>query len=193
MEVNMKLHCLNAVFAAAVLLFAGCAGKSEAVKKDKVAMALPHGQVKYEKVKADGLSLKILGNPVARAGRPGVITFALANDGVVKVNIPEWFSNESDNVGIYVQPLLSGMVEPDDSKWVRLEFEFKKPVMHYPVTLMPGNKLLISKQVDFIKNMMVKPGEERMFFFRGDLTLESLPLSSRVGILRVTSNVERGK
>ena len=188
MEVNMKLHCLSAAVAAVVMLFSGCAGKSEIQKSAKVP-----APVKFEKVKADGLSLKILGTPVARAGRPGVITFALANDGHLKVNIPEWFSNESDNVGIYIQPLLSGMVEPDESKWVRLEFEFKKPIMHYPVTLMPGNKLLIAKQVDFIKNMMIQPGDERMFFFRGELTLESLPLTSRVGILRVTSNVERGK
>ena len=183
----MKLHCLNAVVAAVVLVLAGCASKDGVAKNPRTVA------VKYEKIKADGLSLKILGNPVARAGRPGVITFALANDGPVKVDIPEWFSCESDNVGIYIQPLLSEMVEPDDSKWVRLEFEFNQPILHYPVTLMPGNKLLVSKQVDFIKNMMVQPGDERMFFFRGELTLESLPLSSRVGILRVTSNVERGK
>ena len=40
---------------------------------------------------------------------------------------------------------------------------------------------------------MLPPGEERMFFFKGALTLESLPLISKLGVLRVTSNVEQKK
>ena len=187
----MKMFCNIAVIGAMALLFAGCSGKDSAAGKAPAAMGIPHGNVKFTPVKAEGLSLQILGNPVARAGRPGVITFALSNEGGAKVDINEWFSYESDNVGIYIQPLLPGMIEPDERKWVRLEFEFHKPVMHYPVTLMPGNKLLIAKNVDFIQNMMIRPGEERMFFFKGELTLDSLKLSSRVGILRVTSNVDK--
>ena len=152
-----------------------------------------HGEVKFEKVNPENLELQILGSPVARAGRPGVVTFALANKGMKSVRVQEWFSNESDNVGVFIQPVLPGMFEPDEKRWVRLAFEFKKPVLHYPITLMPGNKVLVSKEIDFIKNIMMPPGEERMFFFKGALTLDSLPLTSKVGVLRVTSNVELKK
>ena len=186
----MKFYYLFAALCAGVLL-CGCLGKSTVSKTTDAAIGIPYGKVKFSPVKTDGVSLNILGRPVARAGRVGVITFALANDGAAKVDILEWFRHESDNLGILIQPMLSGMTEPDEKKWVRLPFEFTKPVTHYPVTLMPGNKLLISKNVDFIKDMILPPGEERMFFFKGELTLESLPLSSRIGILRVTSNVEK--
>ena len=187
----MKFQGMNIVVAlTAVLVVCGCVS-NKADKKIRVAMGIPHGQVKYEKISPENLELNILGSPVARAGRPGVVTFVLANKGQKKVSIPEWFSNESDNVGIFVQPVLPGMLGPDEKRWVRLPFEFKQPILHYPVTLMPGNKLLVAKEIDFIKNIMMPPGEERMYFFKGALTLESLPLTSKTGILRVTSNVEQ--
>lgn len=194
MEVNVKLGSVNLFIASvAVCLFCGCAWNKTGDKKIHVAMGELHGQVKYEKVDPENLELQILGSPVARAGRPGVVTFALANKGTKTVRIQEWFSNESDNVGVFIQPVLPGMIGPDEKRWVRLEFEFKKPVLHYPVTLMPGNKVLVSKEIDFIKNIMMPPGEERMFFFKGALTLDSLPLTSKVGVLQVTSNVELKK
>lgn len=190
----MKFRKVNLfILSVAVCILCGCSGTNSDNKKINVAMGIPHGQMKYEKVDPANLELQVLGDPVARAGRPGVVTFALGNNGGKPVRIQEWFSNESDNVGIFIQPVLPGMTGPDEKRWVRLPFEFKKPVLHYPVTLMPGNKLLVSKEIDFIKNIMLPPGEERMFFFKGALTLESLPLISKLGVLRVTSNVEQKK
>lgn len=194
MEVKVKLLSVNLLVVSVLsCMLCGCAADKGGEKKIRVAMGIPHGQIKYEKIDAKDLELQVLGNPVARAGRPGVVTFALANKGEKKVHIPEWFSNESDNVGIFIQPVLPGMTGPDEKRWVRLPFEFKEPVLHYPVTLMPGNKVLVSKEIGFIKNIMLPPGEERMYFFKGALTLDSLPLTSKLGILRVTSNVEQKK
>ena len=107
------------------------------------------------------------------------------------MRIPEWYSNESDNIGLFIQPVASQLDEPKENKWVRLTFDFKKPILHYPITLMPGNQALVSKELDIVEKMMIPPGEERLFLVKAELTLDSLKLSSRVILIRVTSNIQR--
>lgn len=175
-----------------VLSFAGCTSVPEQKPaRPRLTFGVPHGKVKYAPVKPDGLELKFFGRNEFQAGRPASLTFALANNGVKKVSIPEWLSNESDNIGLFVQPAQPGAFEPDESKWVQLTFDFKRPMMHYPITLLPGNQALVSKNLDFVEKMMIPPGQERLFFLRAELTLESLSLSSKTMLIRVTSNVKR--
>ena len=176
------------IFALAAVL-CGCV-RVEQNKKPRMAMGVPHGKVKYAPVDATGLVLKVFGNTVFRAGRPASMTFALANRGDKKVYIPEWFSNESDNVGLFIQPYQDGTIEPDEKKWIQVGFDFKQPILHYPVTLMPGNQVLISKPLNVVENMMIRPGEERMFFVKAELTLESLKLASEPYLIRVQSNIQ---
>lgn len=172
----------------AVLVLAGCV--TQEAPKQRMAMGVPHGRVKYKKISPEGLELKIFGKTAVRAGRPARLTFALANNSNKTVRIPEWFSHEPDNVVIFIQPVMSGMVEPDDSKWIRLDFDYKMPIFHYPITLMPGNQVLINKELGVIEKLIVSPGDERFFFIRAALTLESLEVVSSVIMLRVTPNYQ---
>ena len=176
--------------AAVSLLLAGCVTEQP---RRKVAMGIPHGKVKYSKVSPDGLELRVFGKTTVRAGRPAELTFALANHSSRTVRIAEWYSYEPDNILILVQPCLSGMIEPDPEKWIPLDFEFKRPVFHYPITLMPGNQVLVTKEAGFIEKLVISPGDERRFFVRAVLTLESLNLASNIFMLRVTSNYQDEK
>lgn len=173
---------------AAGILLAGCV--TQEAPRQKMAMGVPHGKVKYKKIKADGLELRCFGRNVVRAGRPANLTFALKNNSNRMVRIPEWFSHESDNLMIFIQPWISGMVEPDEQKWIRLDFDYKMPIFHYPITLMPGNQVLVSKELGVVEKLIVRPGDERRFFIRAALTLESLPLVSDVSVLTVTANYQ---
>ena len=173
------------------ILLCGCTQTEKAVPHQRMAMGVPHGKIEYKPIKPNGLELKCFGKTTFQAGRPAVLTFALANTGYRKVRIPEWYSNESDNIGLSIQPAASGLNEPDEKKWVLMTFDFKKPILHYPITLMPGNQALVSKELDIVEKMMIPPGEERLFFVKAELTLDSLKLSSRVILIRVTSNVQR--
>ena len=182
------------LFAAVALLsifVCGCARTEKAAPRQRMAMGVPHGKVEYKPVSAEGLELRCFGKTTFQAGRPATLTFALSNQGYRKVRIPEWYSNESDNIGLFIQPVASQLDEPKENKWVRLTFDFKKPILHYPITLMPGNQALVSKELDIVEKMMIPPGEERLFLVKAELTLDSLNLSSRVILIRVTSNIQR--
>ena len=188
----MKKTLLFTLVAGTVLSFTGCSSAPEQKPaRPRLTFGVPHGKVKYAPVKHDGLELKFFGRNEFQAGRPASLTFALANNGVKKVSIPEWLSNESDNIGLFVQPAQPGAFEPDESKWVQLTFDFQKPMIHYPITLLPGNQALVSKNLDFVEKMMIPPGQERLYFLRAELTLESLSLSSKTMLIRVTPNVKR--
>ena len=188
----MKKFLLFTLFAGTILNFCGCASAPEKkTVRPRLTLGVPHGKVKYTPVKHDGLELKVFGRNEFQAGRPASVTFALSNNGVKKVSIPEWYSNEPDNIGLFVQPTQPGVFEPDERKWVQLTFDFKEPIMHYPITLFPGNQALVSKNLDFVEKMMIPAGEERYFFLRAELTLESLSLSTKTVLIKVTSNVKR--
>ena len=187
----MKTFMFCSITAMALALFSGCSTPEKPVARTRRAMGVPHGKIEYKPIKSDGLSLRSFGKSVFRAGRPAVLTFSLANNGYRKVQIPEWFSHESDNIGLFIQNAEAGITEPDENKWVRLTFDFKKPVLHYPITLMPGNQALISKKLDIVESLMIPPGQERRFFVRAELTLESLKLSSAPILVRVTSNIQQ--
>lgn len=184
MKINLKICALLAVGT----LLTGCV--TQEAPRHKMAMGVPHGKVKYKKIKADGLELRSFGSTTVRGGRPGRLTFALKNNSNRTVRIPEWFSHESDNLVIFIQPWMSGMLEPDDKKWIRLDFDYKMPIFHYPITLMPGNQVLVNKELGVIEKLIVRPGDERRFFIRAALTLESLDLVSNVFMLTVTSNYQ---
>ena len=91
-----------------------------------------------------------------------------------------------------IQPWLTGMKEPDPDGWIELSNELKKPVLHYPLTLMPGNKALVSKKLDFIENIKVSPGKFRRYFVKAKMNLKSVELQSKVYTLQVFSKQTTG-
>ncbi len=176
---------------AALLLAAGCVTEPE-VRKYKLQMGIPHGSKKYTPVNPAGLRLGLISKPVLYAGEESILTFSLKNSGTGSVNIEEWFRHEPDNLILYVQPYMPGMSSPDPEAWFEISEPLKKPVLHYPVTLMPDNQMLISKKLTFISKMSVSPGKERRFFLKAALTLDSLKLESDTIVLRVFPAQNKG-
>ena len=179
---KFSLICMGAL---GVLLFAGCSSTPPTMPKMKMTMGIPDGTVEYKPVDARNLSLKMLSIPTVYAGEKTSLIFALGNDGNRTVSIPEWYTWEQDNLTLYVQPWLTGMTEPHPDGWTELSFDLKTPVMHYPVTLLPGNKVMITKELPFIEKIHVSPGKYRRYFVKGKLNLKSLPLESKVIELQV--------
>ncbi len=179
----------------ALLLLAGVAGCSTPppMPETRVGMGILDGTVTYEPVPADGLSLKMISSNTVYAGEKTSVCFALSNDGHRQVSIPEWYSFEPDNVIVYVQPWLTGMTEPDPDSWIELSFDLKTPVLHYPITLMPGNKVLVSKKLPFVQMLQVSEGKMRRFFIKASLNLKSLQLNTEVSALQVLPKRKSGE
>ena len=177
---------------ALLLLACGCVSHPQ-VPKMKMAMGVPDGKVKYAPVPADNLSLQLLSKPYLYAGKSGSLIFALSNNGSQAISIPEWYAKEQDNITVFVQPWLTGMKEPHPDAWTKLDFELTQPVMHYPMTLLPGNKALINKNLEFIQHLKVSQGMERRYFVKAEMNLKSLKLSSKIITLRILPSQKSGE
>lgn len=170
---------------AALTLTVGCARTEPEMPKLKMVMGIPDGTVEYPTIPTKNLSLKMISAPTLYAGEEGELIFALANKGRRQISIPEWYAYEQDNLSVFIQPWLPGMTEPDPERWFDLSEELKKPVMHYPLTLMPDNQVMITKKMDFVKKLTISKGMTRRYFVKAGINLNSLPLESDVYALQI--------
>lgn len=167
-----------------LLAAAGCTS-SKPEPKMKMGFGLPDGLVEYKKVDAADLHLDLLSKPVLHTGGSNELIFALRNAGFRRVNIPEWLRNEPENVKLLLQPYLPGMDAPDPEGWIEIVEPVKQPVIHLPLVLMPDNKVMISKKLDFVNKMRIAPGMERRFFLKAKINLKSLNTESEMIVLRI--------
>ncbi len=179
----MRLVILGCV-AAGVILFGGCAGSESQHGRAKRVMGIAPQEV-YLPLSDYNLTLRHEGTKVLKTGEGGRITFALRNAGDKSIRLIEWYSNEPDNVVVYCQPWLTGMTAPDEAAWTELSFDVKLPSIRYPLELMPGNQVLVTKELPFVDKLAITPGAERRFFIRGKLNLKSVSVSSPVSVIAV--------
>ena len=146
---------------------------------------------KYAPIGSHRLKLELTGNGQIFVGEGGFLTFALINGGEKNVEIKEWYSNEGDNVVLYCQNWLPGMTTYDPQGWVKLEKPPKKPAWRYPLSLTPGNRMFITKQLPFVDTLSITPGSERRYFVKAELTLTSIKLSSKVSTISVRNSADK--
>jgi len=163
---------------------AGCSSSTKPERKSKSAMGvLP--QESYAPLADYKLTLRTDSRKTLRVGEGGEITFALRNRDNKAIRIVEWYSNEPDNVVVYCQPWLTGMTVPDENAWIPLDFDVRNPPIRYPLELMPGNQVLVTKKLDFVDKLAITPGAERRYFIKAKLNLQSVSVASPVSVLIV--------
>ena len=139
----------------------------------------------YPKLTGYQLDLKMVSPRVMYCGSKGEVTFSLRNAGKKAIRLDEWFSNEPDNIVVYCQPWLTGMTGPDDAGWVELSFDPKLPPVRYPLDLLPGNRVFVTKELPFVSKLAVSPGAERRFFIRARLNLSSVDVQTDTNFIIV--------
>ena len=182
----MRMNTAMVFGAAALMLLAGCASDGEARKHGTAKRAMGIApQAEYPVLEGYHLTLRQTGSRVLRCGEGGKLTFALRNAGNESLRVVEWYSNEPDNLVIFCQPWLTGMTEPDEAAWTELSFDVKMPPIRYPLELMPGNQVLVTKELPFVDKLAISPGAERRFFVRAKLNLKSVSAESPVSVIVV--------
>ena len=161
----------------------GCTSNKTERKSKRAMGTLP--QESYAPLTDYKLALRTDPRKIIRVGEGGEITYALCNLDKKNIRIVEWFSNEPDNIIIYCQPWLTGMTEPDEQAWTELSFDVRRPPIRYPLELMPGNQVLVTKVLPFVDKLAISPGAERRFFLRAKLNLKSVSVTSAVSVLIV--------
>ena len=172
--------CLAAALLAAS---SGCVTVPEHGKAKRALGVEP--KASYPKLTGYRLELRQVSPRVMYCGDKGELTFSLRNAGKAPIRLDEWFSNEPDNVVVYCQPWLTGMTGPDDSGWIELSFDPQMPPIRYPLELMPGNRVFVTKELPFVSKLAISPGAERRFFIRGRLNLKSVDVQTPVSSIIV--------
>ena len=179
----LRRTLVMSLLAVAALGVAGCASAKNERKAQRAMGTLP--QESYAPLTDCKLALRTDSRKILHVGEGGEITYALRNLDKKNIRIIEWFSNEPDNVIVYCQPWLTGMTEPDEQAWMELSFDVRRPPIRYPLELMPGNQVLVTKTLPFVDKLAISPGSERRFFLRAKLNLTSVSVTSPVSVLIV--------
>ena len=185
---NRLTALLTALVCAVLFLTAGCVRKE--VEPSRLAFG-KREKKNYEPIRSPRLKLELTGTGQLFAGDGGILTFALVNEGKKKIVIEEWFSNEGDNIVIYCQNWLPGMVNYDPQGWIKLEFEPRKPAWRYPLHLAAGNRMFIAKKLPFVDQLSITPGSERRYFIKAELNLTSVKLASKVSTVSVRNPADK--
>lgn len=183
----MKLsHCFLLAAAGIVLMqTAGCVREVE--KREELGVGVVAELPEYPQLARYKLSLQLVGSRTLTAGRPGRVTFSLRNTDDRPLRLVEWYANEPDNLLIYCQPWLPGTTEPDEGLWIPLSFDVKRPATRYPLEIVPGNDVLVTKELPFVEKLVVSPEGERRYFIKAVLNLHSVSAESPVAAIAVES------
>ena len=183
----MKLsHCFLLAAAGIVLMqTAGCVREVE--KREELGVGVVAELPVYPQLARYKLSLRLVGSRTLTAGRPGRVTFSLRNTDDRPLRLVEWYANEPDNLLIYCQPWLPGTTEPDEGLWIPLSFDVKRPATRYPLEIVPGNNVLVTKELPFVEKLVVSPEGERRYFIKAVLNLHSVSAESPVAAIAVES------
>lgn len=183
----MKLsHCFLLAAAGIVLMqTAGCVREVE--KREELGVGVVAELPEYPQLARYKLSLQLVGSRTLTAGRPGRVTFSLRNTDDRPLRLVEWYANEPDNLLIYCQPWLPGTTEPDEGLWIPLSFDVKRPATRYPLEIVPGNNVLVTKELPFVEKLVVSPEGERRYFIKAMLNLHSVSAESPVAAIAVES------
>lgn len=183
----MKLsHCFLLAAAGVVLMqTAGCVREVE--KREELGVGVVAELPEYPQLARYKLSLQLVGSRTLTAGRPGRVTFSLRNTDDRPLRLVEWYANEPDNLLIYCQPWLPGTTEPDEGLWIPLSFDVKRPANRYPLEIVPGNNVLVTKELPFVEKLVVSPEGERRYFIKAVLNLHSVSAESPVAAIAVES------
>ena len=183
----MKLsHCFLLAAAGIVLMqTAGCVREVE--KREELGVGVVAELPEYPQLARYKLSLQLVGSRTLTAGRPGRVTFSLRNTDDRPLRLVEWYANEPYNLLIYCQPWLPGTTEPDEGLWIPLSFDVKRPATRYPLEIVPGNNVLVTKELPFVEKLVVSPEGERRYFIKAVLNLHSVSAESPVAAIAVES------
>lgn len=132
-----------------LLLAAGCGTpaieNTPEIEQTPTAQTADHGVIAVTQVgQCDFLS-----------GMPAMITVSVRNIGDGNVDLPKWFLRDADNLIFhYIKCDENGNVPSDASPgdWTVQTPVIKEPV-YYPLTLMPGNSVLLRAELGFVAQL----------------------------------------
>ena len=173
-----------------LLLVCGCV--QHKVEESQMGMGLT-STANFPKLERYKLELTPVNHGLMAAGKDTKVTYVLRNLDTIPVAIPEWYSNEADNIEIDCQIWYPDMAMPINNAWMTLPVTVKQPPLRYPLKL--GSQMFVAIEVplDFLNNLVVERGTERRYFLQARLNLNSVSATSRYSSIIIRNPADMPK
>ena len=133
----------------------------------------------YTKLKDYYLVLYPVGNTKTIIwGKDASINLSLKNFAGKQVRIDEWYMQTPDNVILYYRPFNLRVKKFIAKNWTKVTPEMKGKKLRFELVLMPKTSVLISKKLNFLKDIKLEKGESKRFLMVAELNLKSVNVRS---------------
>jgi len=140
----------------------------------------------YKKLKDHDLVLYPVGNNIPiELDKKAKLTLRLSNFAHKKIRVNEWYMNTPDNIVLYYRPFNLRVKKFIAKNWTKLSPETEKVPLRFELILMPKNSVLITKKLDFLKDIKLKKGESKKFLILAELNLKSVKVRSSMFSIEV--------
>jgi hypothetical protein len=141
---------------------------------------------KFKKLKNYYLVLYPVGNDkVIPLDENAEVKVRLANFARKKIRIDEWYMDVPNNVILYYRPFDLKVRRFIPSEWEKVSPEIKGQARRFELVLMPKNSVLITRRLDFLKDIKLPKGTPRRFLMLAELNLTSVKVRSSMFSIEV--------
>ena len=140
----------------------------------------------YKKLKDYYLVLYPVGNNESiTLGKNATVKLRLRNFAGKKIRIDEWYMKTSDNVVLYYRPFDLRVKKFIAENWTKVSPKIENNALRFELVLMPKNSVLVTKKLDFLKDIKLKKGETKKFLMLAELNLHSVKVRSSMFSIEV--------
>jgi hypothetical protein len=140
----------------------------------------------YKKLKNYYLVLYPVGNnKTITLDKNATVKLRLRNFASKKVRIDEWYMETPNNVVLYYRPFNLRVKKFIAKNWTKVSPKVEDKALRFELVLMPKNSVLVTKKLDFLKELKLKKGETKKFLMLAELNLHSVKVRSSMFSIEV--------
>ncbi|MCK4982939.1 MAG: hypothetical protein KAS17_08450 [Victivallaceae bacterium] len=140
----------------------------------------------YKELKNYYLVLYPVGNnETITLDKDATVKLRLRNFAGKKIRIDEWYMKTPDNVILYYRPFNLRVKKFIAENWTKVSPKIEDKALRFELVLMPKNSVLVTRKLDFLKDLKLKKGETKKFLMLAELNLHSVKVRSSMFSIEV--------
>lgn len=140
----------------------------------------------YKKLKNYYLVLYPVGNNEnIILDKNATVKLRLRNFASKKIRIDEWYMKTPKNIILYYRPFDLRVKKFITKNWTKVSPKVEDKALRFELVLMPKNSVLVTRKLDFLKDLKLKKGETKKFLMLAELNLHSVKVRSSMFSIEV--------
>jgi len=124
-------------------------------------------------------------NETITLDKDATVKLRLRNFANKKIRIDEWYMKTPNNIVLYYRPFNLRVKKFIAKNWTKVSPKVEAKALRFELVLMPKNSVLITRELDFLKDITLKKGETKKFLMLAELNLHSVKVRSSMFSIEV--------